>query len=304
MSVSPPVLPGLPVMLARAVPTVVRSRRKLESDPADLHATFKTDSIDPGHLNAYRQQFGGFVSEIPLTYFYLIAQRAHLAIMLTDEFPWPVLGMVHVANKMEWVGDVKRDIPFELDVRIEMPARAATKKRVRPNYFVIFRQNGQDVVVCQSIYQTEAKDKKPAKRTRTLPAPDLQGLAQSAHWQMTSATGRSYARLSGDYNPIHLHSWLSRWFGFERPIIHGMYSVARAQADIERLTGKPVTMMDIGFRRPLILPAEAVCWHSSLTERATHGSEIGSNNATQLAGRVVVTNARQDKSYLEGEFQL
>jgi len=300
MSVSPPVLPALPGMLARAVPTVVRSRRKLESDPADLHATFRTGSIDISQLNAYRQQFGGFISDIPLTYFYLIAQRAHLAIMLTDDFPWPVLGMVHVANRMEWVDEVKQDLPFELEVSIKMPARAATKKRVRPVYQVTFRQNGKDVVSCQSVYQTEAKEKKPKQRSRTLPAPDLHGLSRAAQWQMTSATGRSYARLSGDYNPIHLHSWLSRWFGFERPIIHGMYSVGRAQADIERVTGRPVKMMDIGFRRPLILPAEALCWHTPFESE----SPAEANNELQNTGRVVVTNARQDKSFLEGEFQV
>ena len=30
----------------------------------------------------------------------------------------------------------------------------------------------------------------------------------------------------------HLHPWLSRWFGFKQPIIHGMWSKARALSEI------------------------------------------------------------------------
>lgn len=45
--------------------------------------------------------------------------------------------------------------------------------------------------------------------------------------KLDSGLGRTYARLSGDYNPIHLHPWTSRWFGFKQPIIHGMWSKAR-----------------------------------------------------------------------------
>jgi acyl dehydratase len=38
--------------------------------------------------------------------------------------------------------------------------------------------------------------------------------------------GRRYARLSGDYNPIHLGHWGAKMFGFKSAFIHGMWTKA------------------------------------------------------------------------------
>jgi acyl dehydratase len=67
--------------------------------------------------------------------------------------------------------------------------------------------------------------------------------------------GRRYAALSGDYNPIHLSPWLSKGFGFPRPILHGMNAVGRAVAAIERHTDACVTEVDVEFRRAVPLPS-------------------------------------------------
>jgi acyl dehydratase len=78
-------------------------------------------------------------------------------------------------------------------------------------------------------------------------------------WRMRSDHGRRYARVSGDFNPIHLWPWTARWFGFKRPILHGFCTGAMvAHALIERLLGgDPAALrrLHIGFRRPLLLPA-------------------------------------------------
>jgi hypothetical protein len=99
-------------------------------------------ALDGHHVAAYKTQTGFRSDGIPLTYFYLLAQRAQLSTMLSPLFGFKVAGLVH-------------------------------------------------------------------------------------------DTGRLYARLSGDYNPIHLWPWSARLLGFKRPIIHGMHTVGRAVAEIE-----------------------------------------------------------------------
>lgn len=44
------------------------------------------------------------------------------------------------------------------------------------------------------------------------------GWENLSHWQLGSGMGRRYARISGDFNPIHLHPLVSRWFGFENQL--------------------------------------------------------------------------------------
>lgn len=284
--VSPPLLlPALPVMLARAVPTVVRTG-KVDETLTSIQARYQVASLDRANLTAYKAQFQGLVSELPLTYFYLLAQRAHLAVMLDKRFPWPILGMVHVANKMERLGRMDPQQAIELHVEIQIPQRAATRKRVRPLYVVEFIQNGHCVLRCESTYQVGSGGKPPAGRRTRTETLDLSNWQQLDIWDLDTARGRRYARLSGDYNPIHLHPWLSRWFGFTQPIIHGMYSVAQAQADIERHFQTSVRIMDVTFKRPLTLPNQAV------------------SHIQPQTGKLSVTDALGEKSYLDGIFHL
>ena len=45
--------------------------------------------------------------------------------------------------------------------------------------------------------------------------------------------GRRYGAVSGDRNPIHLHSLTARAFGFKSAIAHGMWLKARTLATLE-----------------------------------------------------------------------
>ena len=78
-------------------------------------------------------------------------------------------------------------------------------------------------------------------------------------WRLGGDAGRRYARVSGDYNPIHLWSWTARPFGFRRPILHGACTAAMvAHALVEhRFGGDPAALrrLRIAFRSPLLLPA-------------------------------------------------
>jgi len=268
-------------MLVKSLPTMLR-RGAVGDDIENMHRIYECPAIDKKHLESYKHTFPGFVSEVPLTYFYLVAQRAHLALMLDDEFPWPLLGMVHVANDMKLLQPIDLNLPFRLEIEIKFPPRAGTRKRVRPSYSVLFFQKGECVVVCESTYQVGGGQKgKSRGREENV---ELEGWSKISDWHLMSDLGRRYAKLSGDFNPIHLHPWLSRWFGFARPIIHGMYSVARMQASLEAHLAKPITALKVGFKRPVILPTELIC-------SCRHD-------------QVRVSDVKQDKIFVEGVYQI
>ena len=95
----------------------------------------------------------------------------------------------------------------------------------------------------------------------TLSAPDLPafqstalGADDRALWRLPPDLGRRYAGVSGDANPIHLSPLTSRLFGFPRPIIHGMWTHARALAQLDaRLPD--AYRVQVRFTRPIMLPA-------------------------------------------------
>jgi acyl dehydratase len=60
--------------------------------------------------------------------------------------------------------------------------------------------------------------------------------------------------VSGDRNPIHLHSLTAKAFGFPSAIAHGMWLKARTLATLEGRLPDAFTA-DVAFKTPVLLPA-------------------------------------------------
>jgi acyl dehydratase len=121
---------------------------------------------------------------------------------------------------------------------------------------------------CQSdailLLRWQTADKRPRERSeeragsgeRDAPPSSSRELAE---WAIRSNHGRRYARVSGDYNPVHLWPWTARPFGFRQPILHGFCTEAlAAHALIRSLwNGDPTALrrLRIRFRAPVFLPS-------------------------------------------------
>lgn len=254
-------LPSLPGLLLGGLATM---RRRLPAVPPDdsLAACFAVAGIDMAHVARYRDFFGFGGNQVPLTYFYLLAQRAQLALMLDGRFPYPLPGLIHRRNDLRRHAVALAGAGLEIDVSVKL-------FRDVPNiaFSVEISQAGRRVVSCTSEYRIPARRRnKPAEKAAPAMFPDA---CSQTSWSIEKSTIRHYAMLSGDYNPIHLSSLLARLFGARGSIAHGMYSVARVAAEIERRSTGPVIAINSEFRRPILLPAQAICGLEFLDAR--HG---------------------------------
>jgi acyl dehydratase len=111
-------------------------------------------------------------------------------------------------------------------------------------------QDGDSVFSCRSTYLVVRGRRSGAPRT---PATAAEAMAPLGAWQLAASSGRDYAALSGDWNPIHLWPWSARLMGLKAPIIHGMHTLGRACAELERAGGRPVAALDGRFRAPIPL---------------------------------------------------
>jgi acyl dehydratase len=73
-------------------------------------------------------------------------------------------------------------------------------------------------------------------------------------WHLGVDTGRAYAAVSGDFNPIHLSVLSAKALGMRRSIAHGMYLASRALADVGPAKGESFSW-DVTFEAPVFLPA-------------------------------------------------
>jgi acyl dehydratase len=213
--------------------------------------TYVLDRIDADQLRRYRQALGFRDDGIPVTYYYLLAQRAHVATMLDDAFPFRLPGTVHTENALRALAEPRRDVPLVLSttVNIRPPAENGA---VYAELDTVARQQGTDIFTCRSTYLVVRGQ---AGRKRRQDARDLPVLTG---WRLARNTGRAYARISGDWNPIHLWTWSARLMGMRRPIVHGMHTLARACAELEQACGRRILALEGRFRAPAALGSELV----------------------------------------------
>ena len=252
----PPAVSPLPPLNALTLLRALFKRRRRTSGARTPRTSFRLDAIDPAGLRRYRQALGFRDAGVPLTYYYLLVQRAQVATILDPGFPFRLPGIVHTGNTLRLEGPLRPGLPLLLSTSVAI-APPADNGAVVATLDTLVEQDGCSVLSCRSSYLVVRGAAGARGRGRgarpSAPGADLPALAG---WTLGSGSGRAYARVSGDWNPIHLWRWSARIMGMARPIIHGMHTLARACAALEDAGGRPVTALDARFKAPAALGSE------------------------------------------------
>ncbi|MEV6634714.1 MaoC/PaaZ C-terminal domain-containing protein [Actinoplanes sp. NPDC051470] len=182
---------------------------------------------------------------LPGTFPHVLSFSLVMDLMTGPDFPFPVVGLVHVAQRVT----VHRPLTFD---RMRFSVRASD---LRPHhrgqqFDVVTVGSVEDSVVWEGVSTYLRISGRSPSSGRS---PDDRP-ARTATWRVPARTGRDYAAVSGDHNPIHTSRLGARLFGFPRPIAHGMWTMARCLAALDARVPAAYTM-DVDFRRPLLLPS-------------------------------------------------
>jgi len=206
--------------------------------------------IDVDHLATYNRVCGFALSDVlPPTYLHMLAFPLSVALMTERAFPFPLVGAVHVANSIA----VRR--PVRVDEEVSLAVRAAD---LRPHpagqQFDLVADVTVDGELVWSSRSTYLRRGRPSgeKKSGTRREPETPPGAVSLI-RVPGDTGRRYAAVSGDRNPIHLHALTAKAFGFPSAIAHGMWLKARTLATLEGRLPSAYTV-DVAFKLPVLLP--------------------------------------------------
>lgn len=228
----------------------------------DTTVVLREVAVSRERLTRYDDVCGFRLSDtLPGTYPHILAFPLAMRLMSDDAFPFGVVGLVHVANRIE----VLR--PVGADERLDLSVRAADlRPHQRGRQFDVIAEatvDDQQVWRGVSTYLRREKTAESADGTRdSRDRERSEPPAATAMWRVGREVGRRYADVSGDHNPIHTSRLGARLFGFPRPIAHGMWSAARCLAALEGRLPHAYTM-DIAFKLPILLPA-TVAFSASL----------------------------------------
>ena len=208
---------------------------------------------DPDAVAAYAKVCGFTLRDsLPPTYPHVLAFPLHMALMSDGSFPFGAIGLVHIANRI--AQHRRLGIDEELSLRVQATKIAKHPKGRSFDLVTEVRVGRQIAWESTSTILSRGKGDLGAASGEAFPIIDEE-VPASAEWTLPGDLGRRYAAVSGDRNPIHMHSLTAKPLGFPSAIAHGMWTKARALAALESRLPDAFAV-DVRFRRPILLPAK------------------------------------------------
>ena len=189
--------------------------------------------------------------QLPLTYLYVMVFRLHASIFTLDAITFPLLGMIHLKNSITRYRTTGIDERYDLEC--ELTSSQMTDSGLE--FELVSRAFVGGELVWESLSTYLYRIEGSGKRARPPKATPM-SWSNPVSWELSEDLGRRYAKASGDYNLIHLHPVLSKRFGFDRVLAHGMWSKARSVAQLMPEIGDKPCTIEVAFKLPLLMPAQ------------------------------------------------
>jgi acyl dehydratase len=267
---SPSILP----LYARAAAPLIPGASRLPfvpgrgKDVPDLELRLAGVRPDPDAIAAYSRVCGFTLrDQLPPTYPHVLAFPLHMAVMADGSFPFGAVGLVHVENRIVQHRPIGLGEELKLVVRptalephrsgrtfsLLTEAWSGDEKAWESTSTMLRRGPSQSAVEVATSMRPKARPHSGGDSgDSSEPERDL---TPSAEWRLGGDLGRRYGAVSGDRNPIHMHSLTAKPLGFPSAIAHGMWTKARCLAALEgRLPD--AFAVDVRFRKPIRLPGK------------------------------------------------
>lgn len=238
-----------------------------------IEATLERFAVDRAHLADYRAVCACAEDDVlPIAYPHVLAMPLHISILASDAFPVQLLGLVHLRNRIvqrrplgaaesgtihssiEGHRETERGQEFELHTRIEIGGESVWEE------------------TCTFLARGRSRAGGGLRGVRAA-AParagwredEVAGPARTTSFHVPGGLGRRYAWVSGDFNPIHMADMAAKPFGFDRAVVHGMWSLARCAAEFPARHFARPCELDVSFRLPVFLPSwlQLQTWETS-----------------------------------------
>ncbi|HXS47007.1 MAG TPA: MaoC/PaaZ C-terminal domain-containing protein [Solirubrobacterales bacterium] len=245
---------------------------------------------DPAAVAAYDRVCGFTLHDhLPPTYPHVLAFPLHMAVMADGGFPFGAVGLVHLENRIEQHRRI--GLGEEMTIRVR-PTKLQPHPKGRTfslltevtvggekaweSVSTMLRRGGGDG-------ETSVENSFAALPTDVPP---------SAEWKLGGDLGRRYAAVSGDRNPIHMHSLTAKPLGFSAAIAHGMWTKARCLAALDSRLPDAFAV-DVRFRKPILLPGRVELASATDGEETTFAVRDAKRQIPHLDGRVAPLEAKK-----------
>lgn len=235
--------------------------RKKGFKPGDtfpqIKAVAENITIDPEKLRSYREicelRDDGY---LPILYPHVFTAPMHMAILGHKDFPIPLAGMLHYRNHLIQHRPIKAG--EKLDVEVALDEHRIVKQGFEFDYTIKIVSGGE--VVWNSI-TTYLKQGKFGTEYNVSPRSELikpeADAERFADLFIPKNTGKRYAKICSDYNPIHISKFMAKLMGFKRDIAHAMWATALSLGRMDIKLDRGAVRIDLGFKAPLLMESKS-----------------------------------------------
>ena len=258
--------PHLPALYAHAA-----ARRKITGSTLPEQGLRCWVEVEAKPLAAFRDACALVPSPLlPPTYPQVLAFGLQMQLLTGKDFPFPLLGLIHLTNRIRVLRPMGNVTQLRIGVfvhNLQKHAKGATFEMVtQVDDLLGPLWEAESTLLCKGV-------ELPGPVSET-PSPAPVALNELTRWYAPSDIGRQYARVSGDYNPIHLSAASARLFGLPSAIAHGLWIKARALAALTSHLPAANVEVFVAFKKPVRLPSEVILL----------ASEPGSSGDFQVKG--------------------
>ncbi len=243
--------------------------------------------INPASLRAYRAVCGYLPGiDVPICFPHLPAGALQLRILAAPGFPCDAAGLVHVSNSISQRRPISVAATYTVECRL-----TGDEHTERGREFALKTEYRKGSTVAWEETMYFLKPDRNRKKKNSISYQDewlhSDGVNQ-LEIPVSGNTGRRYARVSGDYNPIHLYDFSARLFGFPGKIAHGMWMLGRCIAEMQPAAGFKNATIEAQFKTPLFIPGSALLRYASKTGNTDFELHNPSLNRPNMLGRLTV----------------
>ncbi|MFB6347336.1 MAG: MaoC family dehydratase [bacterium] len=164
--------------------------------------------------------------------------------------PLPVDEELHVTAQLVDVDDNGSRAVLQQKIVTSTPS---VSEGIVAHLFVVIPLGGESTNEAEDEQELDPADRK--KRIERVPS----DAKEVARWNIPDSAGLDFAKLTGDFNPLHWIPPYAKMGGFPNVILHGFSTMARAYEGLnqEAFQGRrDIDVFDVQFKKPLVLPAE------------------------------------------------
>lgn len=196
--------------------------------------------------------------------------------------PYNMLSVLNQGARLQINAALPRDVPLQLRGSLESVSNDGHRVRIHSRV-IASTADTTDALILDSyaaLMLKRSPSRKPAEAE-----PDFKTIG---HWSADADDGLRFAKLTGDFNPIHTLPMLARHTRFHGCILHGFAGFARSYETLLN-SGADIRCADIRFIKPLPLPSRDL--------------EVQIAKADDAGWRALRLRSSQGAVHLAGQYQ-